>query len=304
VTDDNGNTKTKTFPITVANVAPTVDAGADTTTDWGRPVSFVGQASDPGSVDQSSLQYSWDFGDGSPSAAGPNASHTYATPAAGGYDVTLTVCDKDAACASDVRHVSVTKRDTTTTYQGDTSGAPSVVASLRASLVDEYGQPVTGRTVRFQVGSDGPYNSSTDSNGIATRSYRPTLAPGSYVGSSTFTGDQLYNASSAASTFKVVTRTALIYYGDFLGRPNRTVELRALLVDRAGNPLPGRAVTFALGDQTASATTDVRGVAATSLRLDQRGGLYALTSTWTPSGADATTYAGSSLTLPFLLLPR
>src|SRR5439155_6105910 len=132
--------------------------------------------------------------------------------------------------------------------------------------------------------------------------YTPTLAPGSYNASSTFAGDALYNSSSASSTFKIAKPTWLIYFGDFVGRPNRTVELRALLVDRAFNPLPGRTVTFNLGNQTASATTDVHGIATATLRLNQRAGLYGLTSTWTPAGADAIEYSGSSLTVPFLLL--
>ena len=156
VTDDNGGTKTKTFSITVANVAPSVDAGAgaDAITDWGRPVSFAGQATDPSSVDQSSLEYTWDFGDGSPAATGADASHIYTTPSASGYDATLTVCDKDGGCGSDVRHVSVTKRDTTTTYTGDAGTTPGTAATLRASLVDEYGQPLTGALDRVP-GGDG-----------------------------------------------------------------------------------------------------------------------------------------------------
>ena len=63
-------------------------------------------------------------------------------------------------------------------------------------------------------------------------------------------------------------------------------------------------MTFKLGTQTASATTDAGGIATTSLLLNQRSGLYGITTTWTPTGADATEYAGSSLTLPFLVLPR
>src|SRR5207302_269487 len=133
---------------------------------------------------------------------------------------TLTVCDKDSACSSDVRRVFVTKRDTTTAYTGDTTGTPDTPAMLRASLVDEYGQAVKGRSIAFSVGSDGPFNALTNSNGIATNSYAPTLPAGSYGGSSIFAGDALYNPSSASSVFKVAKPTWLIYFGDFDGHPN------------------------------------------------------------------------------------
>src|SRR5258708_31974679 len=70
VTDETGLSATRSFSVNVDNVPPSVNAGPDTTADWGRIVAFNGQATDPGSTDQSTLQYSWDFGDGTPSASG------------------------------------------------------------------------------------------------------------------------------------------------------------------------------------------------------------------------------------------
>ena len=199
------------FTVTVTNLAPSVNAGADVTTAWGATVAFAGQATDPSVVDQSSLQYSWNFGDGSgtgPSGSG-DASHVYATPGANGfYYATLTVCDKDGDCSSDVRRVSSSKR------------------------------------------------------------------------------------------------TYLVYLGDFIGRVNRDSDVRALLVDQSGTPLPGRTVVFQLGTQSVTATTNGYGLASTKLRPTQRGGLYALTAKWTPGGTDFGAYAGSSMTVPFLLLRR
>jgi hypothetical protein len=84
------------------------------------------------------------------------------------------------------------KRNTTTGYLGDTTGTYDTPGTLSASLVDEFGQAVNGRTVTFQVGTDGPLAALTNSSGIATKSYTPTLAAGTYTGSSTFAGDALY----------------------------------------------------------------------------------------------------------------
>ncbi len=103
---------------------PSVNAGPDTTEDWGRAVQLNGQATDAGSNDQSTLQYTWTFGDGSPSATGgPNVAHAYATP--GDYTATLQVCDKDGGCDTDSLIVHVTKRETTLGYTGPLFSAPS-----------------------------------------------------------------------------------------------------------------------------------------------------------------------------------
>jgi hypothetical protein len=202
---DGAQHDTVDFSVTVANAAPTADAGADSSAGVGAPVTFAGTATDPSSVDQASLRYSWDFGDGSAAVADAETTHAYTT--GGTYTATLTACDKDGACGSDTRKVSV---------------------------------------------------------------------------------------ASAQRSF-------LLYYGDLVGRTGRTADLRALLVDRDAQPLPGREITFTIGTQTVSATTDVRGVASTTLRITERMGLYRVTASWRQGDAQ---HAGSSMTLPFFVLPR
>jgi hypothetical protein len=294
-TDDKSNSTTRTFALDISNVNPVdVDAGPDTTEDWGRNVAFNGQATDPGSADQPTLQYTWTWGDGTPSASGgPNVVHAYATP--GDYTATLKVCDKNAGCTSDTRIVHVTKRDTTTSYLGDTAGTFDTAASLSASLVDEYGQSVNGRSIGFGVGSDGPLTALTNSSGIAVKQYTPTLGEGSYTGSSAFAGDSLYNASSSSNGFAVAKKaTTTTYTGATTGGANKTIVLSAVLKDATGKPLAGRTITFQLGTQTASAITNASGVASTSLKLNQKNGTYTVSATYAADGADGSKYIGSS----------
>jgi len=294
-TDDKGNSTTKTFALDISNLNPAdVDAGPDTTEDWGRNVAFNGQATDPGSADQPTLQWTWTFGDGTPSASGgPNVVHAYATP--GDYTATLKVCDKNAGCTSDTRIVHVTKRDTTTSYLGDTAGTFDTPASLSASLVDEYGQTVNGRSISFGVGSDSPLTALTSSSGIAVKQYTPTLGEGSYTGSSSFVGDPLYNASASSNGFAVAKKTTTTTYtGATTGGANKTIVLSAVLKDATGKPLSGRTIAFQLGTQTASAITNASGVASTSLKLDQKNGTYAVSATYAAGGADGSKYVGSS----------
>ena len=202
VTDNTGLSTTQDFTVTVSNVPPSVNAGPDTTSDWGRPVQFNGQATDPGSADQPTLQYSWDFGDGSPSAdGGPSVAHTYAMP--GDYTATLMVCDKDGGCNSDTRIVHVTRRDTTLGYTGPLSASPSKIITLTADLVDKYGEPVVGKKVNFVLGAQ-TATATTDTSGHASVNLKLTQKTGSYPLSATFpTGDAKYNGSSDSATFVI-----------------------------------------------------------------------------------------------------
>jgi hypothetical protein len=304
VSDPNGNSATRQFSISIANEAPAVTAGPDTGAAWGRPVAFNGSATDPGSYDQSTLTYSWDFGDGSPSASGgPSVYHTYAAP--GSYAATFTACDQWGACASDQRTVVVRKRTVSVGYLGDTAATFDTPASLSASLVDEFGAAVNGRSVGFTVAGSPAGAAVTGSNGVGSTAYTPALAAGSYATTASFAGDGLYEPSAAGdgagSIVIGLKATTVTYTGALSGGPNKTVTLSATLVDATANALGGRTIVFTLGVQTTSATTDASGVATTTLKLAQKNGKYPLTATWTPSGTDAADYTGSAASTTFAL---
>jgi hypothetical protein len=202
VTDITGLSATRDFTVSVSNVAPSANAGPDTTSDWGRLVQFNGQATDDGWGDQPTLQYTWSFGDGTPSATGgPSVLHSYAVP--GDYVATFEVCDKDGACDSDSRTVTVTKRDTTLGYTGPLASNPSKTIALTATLVDEYGEPVSGRKVDFALGTQTAVGT-TDASGNASVSLKLSQKPGSYPLTATFAaGDPKYNDSADSGTFVV-----------------------------------------------------------------------------------------------------
>ncbi|HEX5824754.1 MAG TPA: PKD domain-containing protein [Candidatus Limnocylindrales bacterium] len=300
-TDPTGLSNSKAFSVTVGNQNPVVDAGPDTTADWGRLVAFNGQATDPGAGDQSTLQYTWDFGDGTPTASGGSGSgvfHAYASPGpglGGSYVATMTVTDKDGGSSSDTRTVFVTKRDVTAAYLGPTAAIYDTGTSFSGSLVDEYGQNVGGRTIRFSVGGAGQAMSATNSSGIATASWTPTQDAASYPTDATFLGDSLYNADSDAGNVAIARKgTSVTYTGALNGGPNKTVGLSAILADATGTRLAGRTIVFVLGAQTKSAVTDGNGVATTTLQLNQKNAIYPLTATFAPAGGDVPHYLGSS----------
>lgn len=301
-TDATGLTNTTTFTVNVADVAPTVNAGPNVGAAWGMPVSFNGSAVDAGSNLQSTLSYSWDFGDGSPSASGgPSVVHSYSSP--GDYLATLTVCDSYDLCSASQTHVTIRKRNVTASYTGNFSGTYNTASSLNASLTDEFGNPVQGRTVSFTYGGSPAGSASTSSSGNAHTAFTPLLSAGSYPVGVGFTGDSLYNmAPPAGGTYvEGLKGTSVSYSGATSGGPNKTVTLSAVLTDATGQPLAGRTITFKLGTQTVSAVTNANGVATTSLKLSQKIGSYALTATFAPSGADAGFYTGGSAASTFSL---
>jgi PKD repeat protein len=101
--DSAGNSYFESLSLTVDNVAPTVNAGADITTTAGKAVIFNGSFNDPGSLDTHTIE--WDFGDGSSAGGTLTPAHVYA--AAGDYMVTLTVTDKDGGIGTDELTVQV-----------------------------------------------------------------------------------------------------------------------------------------------------------------------------------------------------
>ena len=304
-TDQTGNTATKTFTVSITNVTPATNAGPDAGGLWGVPIALNGAGTDPGSADQATLQYQWNFGDGTPSASGGGAvTHAYANP--GTYTATLQVCDKDAACSTDTASVVVTKRGTSVGNSGATSGTFDTPATLQASLVDQLGSPVNARTVSFTVsGEAAPLTAQTNSAGIGGVTYVPTLAAGTATTTLDFAGDALYGLSTSSATFDVgVKATAITYTGSLTGGPNKTITVSAKLVDATGKNLANRTVNFAVGTQTVSGTTDANGVASGSIKLTQKNGTYTASATFTPVASDIGRLAASSDAKTFKLQAR
>ncbi|MEO5965723.1 MAG: PKD domain-containing protein [Candidatus Limnocylindrales bacterium] len=300
-TDITGLTATQAFSIGVANLAPVVDAGQDTSAAWGRPVAFNGQAVDPGKDDQSTLTYVWRFGDGTPSAtSGPSVIHAYATPAT--YHAMFTACDRNGLCESDTRDVVVRARDISVGNLGDTAATYDTGAHLQASLVDEFGQIVNGRTVTFTVDGNAAGSAVTNSSGLGSTAWTPAIAAGLYATSATFAGDTLYTSKTGSGSVSIARKaTTTTYTGTLTGGANKTITLSAVLVDATGTPLGGRTIAFKLGAQTTTAITGPSGVASIQLKLAQKNGTYPLAATWTPVGADAVRYLGSAASASFKL---
>ncbi len=226
--------------------------------------------------------------------------HAYTTP--GDYTATFTACDRWTACASSTRIVHVIARTVSVGYLGDTAGTYDTAGTLRASLVDQFGANVSGRSITFAVNGAAAGSSVTGSGGIATTAFTPLLDGGTYATSATFAGDSLYVGNAGTGSIAIAKKASSVTYtGALTGGPNKAITLSAILHDATGKLLAGRVIVFQLGTQTISATTNASGVAQATLALKQKNGKYSLTSTWTPTGADANRYIGSAASVTFAL---
>jgi PKD repeat protein len=106
VTDTGSLVSTDNLLITVNNVAPSVNAGADLTGSLNQAIQFNGSFTDPGTLDTHTIV--WDFGDGTTQSGTLTPSHSYTTP--GTFTVRLTVTDDDGGVSSDTLVVGVEYR--------------------------------------------------------------------------------------------------------------------------------------------------------------------------------------------------
>ncbi len=195
ITDASGLHATATRIVEVRNVAPSVDAGADTTSPWGIAVAFAGSITDPSTADTAAgLAPRWAFGDGA-EAAGALASHAYQR--AGSYTGRLSARDRDGGEASDTRALEITRRTTQITVVGYSAGRLS--AALE-DVIDPATARLAGRALVFDIAGQ-TLAASTDSTGLAAVNIQ--LSEGTHAVAVRFAGDDDYLSSQGAASVVV-----------------------------------------------------------------------------------------------------
>jgi PKD repeat protein len=192
VTDPEGNTATTNIddldPIVITNADPNVPPPPNKSGAWGDLIHYHADAVDPGPADQPTLAFLWSFGDGN-SSAGADVDHAFALP--GSYAGNVSVSDKDSGVGSAAFTTGIAKRATTLVYTGPTQSVPSKTLQLSATLSDDHGQPVVGRSVHFILGSQ-TADAITDASGVARVSLDLKQKPGDYTLSASYATDTKY----------------------------------------------------------------------------------------------------------------
>lgn len=169
-------------------------------------------------------------------------------------------------------------------YTGSTSGDYHDSATLSATLTDDLGTPLTGRTVTFTLGSQ-TCSGTTNDAGVASCAIVVSQTPGTYPISATFSQDLLNRASSDTSSF-AVTREQTTLTTAFLGGATSST-LSGTLVEDGVTPISGRTLTLSLGTASCSGVTNAVGIATCTVA--------------TPTGSAATlagSFAGDASYLP------
>ena len=142
VTDNDGGNATSTLSIVIDNVAPTVAAlSGPNAGDEGSVLSFVVAGSDPGTVDQANLTYSWDWGDTTSAGSGASPSHAWADE--GTYTITVTVTDPQGATGSSTYSVVIANVSPTITTVPPGVAQEAVAYAYLAAATDPGADTLT-----------------------------------------------------------------------------------------------------------------------------------------------------------------
>jgi hypothetical protein len=155
---------------------------------------------------------------------------------------------------------------TVLTYTGDTSGDYHDTATLSGTLTTTDGTPLAGLTVSLAVGSVS-CSDKTDAAGHAVCTVFLVDAPGAYTASANFAGSPPLVASSGSAGFTITTEETAVAYSGPSAVPNGfAVQLSGVLTEAdSATPVSGRTVTFAIGSQQCSGTTNASGVATCTI---------------------------------------
>jgi hypothetical protein len=152
---------------------------------------------------------------------------------------------------------------------GDTTADFDDPATLAATLVDTLSTPATavpGASLNLSLGSLS-CTATTDSAGRGACTVTPNQAAGTYPLNAAFAGTNQFLPSSASGTFSVTLEetTLAITSSNTLATGN--VALQAVLREDGITAIAGRSVTFTAGGLSASAITDLNGLASATLAL-------------------------------------
>ena len=273
VTDEDGSTDTVSHDVTVSDLGPTAAFDwSPKPQDEGSAVSFTDSSS---SYPDTIVSWSWDFA-GLGTSTAKNPSFTFMDD--GVYTVRLTVTDEDGSTDTVIHDVAVNNVAPTLYSIGSQSTLWGEELYFDANAYDPGDDVIT-----FSLEGTIPLGAAIDSDDGEFR-WTPTAGQ---VGTHTFTvkvtdDDEEYDEEEITVTVGK-RATTLVYNGDSSEQYSDETSLSATL---SGEPsgmtgystLQGNTITFTIGTQSTSGTTNTGGVATALLVINQASGSYTVES--------------------------
>jgi hypothetical protein len=178
------------------------------------------------------------------------------------------------------------------------AGLKNSLVNLIATITDNNGNPISGKTIQFLVDGITVGSNVTDATGTATLSHQLTESIGAHTLLAKFTEDNTYATSQNTSTLNVGAIPTNITLNSIAGLKNSLVNLIATITDNSGNPISGETIQFFVnGTNVGSNVTDATGTATLSHQLNESLGLHTLVAKFTEDGTYATSQNTSTLNI-------
>ncbi len=174
----------------------------------------------------------------------------------------------------------------------NTTGINNQTTNLTATLTDQNGNPLSDKTIEFNINGTSIGTATTNNQGIATLQYTITQTPGTHTITANFPGDSNYTSSTGTGTLTVYKTSTQILVNNSIGTNNGTTNLTATLTDINGTPIKDKTVNFTInGTSVGTGTTDSNGIATLTYKLTKAGD-FVLTASFAGDG-DYLTSTGS-----------
>ncbi|MDZ4210765.1 MAG: Ig-like domain repeat protein, partial [Methylotenera sp.] len=203
----------------------------------------------------------------------------------GTYTINATFNGDGGYTATDATSTLTVYKNSTSTVVTNVTGVNGQSVQLQATLTNQDGTPLAGKTIDFTVNGTSVGSALTDDDGIATFSYLITLTPDTYSINATFAGDSNYNNTYNTGIMTVYKNATSLAVANVTGTNGQNVNLQATLTNQDGTPLAGKTIQFTVnGANIGSATTGTNGVATLSYTITQTSNTYAIGSIFTEDG--------------------
>ncbi len=186
--------------------------------------------------------------------------------AAGTYEILMKFDGDDEYFESSATGTITVRKIKTSISVSNASYKTTATKTIKATLKDENGVALKGKTIKFVVNGV-TYTGTTDASGVA--SVKVNLnAGGTYAISASFAGDGEYASSSASGKLTLTKQsTSLTSSGKTYTVTNTGKYVYVTLKDGDKKLLSGKKITATVNGKTFSATTNSKGVAKIKLTL-------------------------------------